>query len=350
MVLDGSREGEHELELLFFEPGPWASELSEAGFKVDVIRVGRTREIHRWPATVVRLARIFRRRQPDVILNWSPKTHLYGSPAAALAGLRQRVIWWQQGIPRPGLDSPNWIDICARLLPARAVGCYSQAAAEAQRRLRPSRHTFVVPAGSPLPQENTEGEELEFVAVAPVVGLVGRLQAWKGQDRLLKAQAILHERGHSMNLLIVGGDAYGLSPDYAHSLPSLVESLGLTRAVTMTGHVPDASPYIDHMDILVNASDPEPFGIVLLEGMARGVPVVAVNSGGPAEFIEHGVTGILAKSGEPKDLADALEPLLGTPGIRQPLADAAKERYLHEFTDSAMCERFIRGLESAVRA
>ena len=43
---------------------------------------------------------------------------------------------------------------------------------------------------------------------------------------------------------------------------------------------------MDHMDILVNASDPEPFGIVLLEGMARGLAVVAVDSGGPAEFIE----------------------------------------------------------------
>ena len=81
----------------------------------------------------------------------------------------------------------------------------------------------------------------------------------------------------------------------------------------MTGQVPDAGPYIEQMDILVNASDPEPFGIVLLEGMARGVPVVAVDSGGPAEFIEDGRTGVLARSGEPDALADALEPLLASP-------------------------------------
>ena len=67
----------------------------------------------------------------------------------------------------------------------------------------------------------------------------------------------------------------------------------------MTGQVPDAGPYIEQMDILVNASDPEPFGIVLLEGMARGVAVVAVDSGGPGEFIEHERTGVLARSGEP---------------------------------------------------
>ena len=89
-----------------------------------------------------------------------------------------------------------------------------------------------------------------------------------------------------MHTVIVGGDAYGLSPEYARSLPGVVATRASSDAVTMTGQVPDAGPYIEQMDILVNASDPEPFGIVLLEAMARGVPVVAVDSGGPPEIIE----------------------------------------------------------------
>ena len=85
----------------------------------------------------------------------------------------------------------------------------------------------------------------------------------------------------------------------------------------MTGQVPDAGPYIEQMDILVNASDPEPFGIVLLEGMARGVPVLAVDAGGPAEFVEHGADRLLARSGRsPQALADALEPLLASAELR----------------------------------
>ncbi len=79
------------------------------------------------------------------------------------------------------------------------------------------------------------------------------------------------------------------------ALPRLIAELGMQEHVTMTGEVPDAGPYIDRMDILVNASDPEPFGIVLLEGMARGVAVVAVDSGGPREIVEDGVTGVLAR-------------------------------------------------------
>ena len=82
------------------------------------------------------------------------------------------------------------------------------------------------------------------------------------------------------------------------------------------------------MDVLVNASDPEPFGIVLIEAMARGVAVVAVNSGGPGEFIEDHRTGLLARSGEPAALADALEPLLASPELRVALGQAGREAYL----------------------
>ena len=180
----------------------------------------------------------------------------------------------------------------------------------------------------------------------PVVGLVGRLQPWKGQDRLISAQAILRDRGHDMHVVIVGGDSYGLSPGYAASLPSLVARLGLTDAVTLTGQVSDAGPYISQMDILVNASDPEPFGIVLLEGMARGVAVVAVDSGGPGEFIEQRKTGLLAHSGEPVALADALEPLLLSPSLRQTIGRAGRDRFMCDFTDVAMRKRFFHHLEA----
>lgn len=340
-VLDGPRDSGHELELVFFEPGPWPDELIEAGFHVEVIAAGRLRQAHRSIATVIRLARIFRRRRPDLILNWSAKTQLYGAPAAVIAGMADRVLWWQQAIP----SSKGWLDRCATMLPARAIGCYSKAAARAQEQLSPARPTFVVAAGAPVPDTDSRHAPLELPAGVPIVGLVGRLQPWKGQDRLLNAQATLRERGHEIHLVIVGGDSWGLSPEYAASLPTLVERLGLTGAVTMTGQVPDAGPYIDQMDILVNASDPEPFGIVLLEGMSRNVAVVAVDSGGPSEFIEHGETGMLARSGEPGALADALEPLLVAPALRERIARAGQERYLREFTDVALRERFFHQLE-----
>jgi glycosyltransferase involved in cell wall biosynthesis len=344
-ILDGAQESGHEVELVFFEPGPWPDELIAAGFHVEVISAGRLRQVHRWIASVLRLARIFRRRQPDLILNWSAKTHLYGSPAAVLASMSKRVIWWQQVIPRRAWG----IDLWATLLPAAAVGCYGKVAAQAQARMIPSRRTFIVHAGSPIPRSHSGPAPLTLPADVPIVGLVGRLQPWKGQDRLLDAQALLHDRGHKLHVVIVGGDSWGLSPEYAQSLPQLVTRLGLTEAVTMTGEVPDAGPYIEQMDILVNASDPEPFGIVLLEGMARGVAVVAVNSGGPGEFVDDQRTGMLARSGEPVALADALEPLLESSALRHELGQAGRERFMRDFTDDALRERFFHQLETLVR-
>src|SRR6201999_4397058 len=128
----------------------------------------------------------------------------------------------------------------ATLLPARAVACYSRAAADAQDRLFPHRPTVVIAAGAPVPEQGSPERPLTLATDAPVVGLVGRLQPWKGQDRMLQAQAILRERGVPMQLVLVGGDSWGLSPEYARSLSGLIEQLGLGDAVTMTGEVPDA--------------------------------------------------------------------------------------------------------------
>jgi glycosyltransferase involved in cell wall biosynthesis len=340
-VLEGAVQSGHELELVFFAEGSWPEELRDAGFRVEVIRAGRLREPHRWIMSVARLSRIMRARRPDLVLNWASKTQLYGSPAAVLAGIADRVVLWQHSIP-----DEHWLDRCATLLPAVAVGCYSQVAAQAQRRIFPGRPTFVVAPGTPVPAAEEAPAQLKIAEGIPVVGLVGRLQPWKGQDRLLRAHALLRERGHSLHTLLVGGDAYGLSPEYAKSLAPLAAELGISDAVTMTGQVNDAGPYIDRMDVLINASDPEPFGIVLLEGMARGVAVVAVDAGGPGEFIEAGRTGALARSGEPSDLADALEPLLGSPALLRTIAQAGRERFLDEFTDVAMRGRFFAQLEA----
>jgi glycosyltransferase involved in cell wall biosynthesis len=342
MVIEGAAAQGHELEFVFFEPGPWPDQLRREGLHVEVLSVGRLRQVGKALASILRLARIMRARQPDLILNWMTKTHLYGAPAAVLAGMRGRVLWWQHGIPA----GHDWLDRTAALLPALAVGCSSQVSALAQKAFYPHRRTFVVNPGARRPATSSTQLALQLPSGVPIVGLVGRLQPWKGQDRLLRAQAILRERGHEIHTLLVGGDAYELSGDYAAELPELARSLDLSEAVTMTGQVPDAGPYIERMDILLNASDPEPFGIVLLEGMARGIALVAVSSGGPKEFITDRQTGVLARSGAPEALADALEVLLESPSLRRRIGEAGRARFEAEYTEVAMCERFYHELEA----
>ena len=82
------------------QAGPWADGLARAGFHVEVIPAGRMRQVHRGLAAILRLRRVMRVRRPDLILNWMPKMHFYGAPAALLAGMSDRLLWWQHGIPR----------------------------------------------------------------------------------------------------------------------------------------------------------------------------------------------------------------------------------------------------------
>ncbi len=357
LVQGGPAHG-YESELVFLQEGPWPEQLRAEGLPVHVLGAGRVRELHLGARAVLRLAHILRSRRPDVVVNWVAKTQLYGAPAAVLAGLGQRVVWWQHAIP-----SDHWLDRAATALPAAAIGCTSHAAAEAQSGIRPARPMFVVPAGTPIPEHTarwraTAPGELgvvqaglgELPAGALLIGLVGRLQPWKGQDRLVRSAALLRERGHEVHVLLVGGDSWGLAPQYATELPRLIAELGMDEHVTMTGEVADAGPYIELMDVLVNASDPEPFGIVLLEAMAREVAVVAVDRGGPREIIQDGVSGVLARSGEPSALADAIEPLLASTELRARMAAAGQERFLAEFTEEAMCRRFADQMRSLVSA
>ena len=339
-LLQGGADMGHEMEPVFFKTGSWPAELIDAGFCVTDMPAGRVRHLHRWAATVARLARLFRQRDPELILNWTAKTQLYGSPAAMLAGMTDRVMWWQHGIPEE-----DWLDRCATALPAIAVGCSANTVAEAQADLFPHRPTLVVFPGIRAPDAVSRQASFDLPRNATVIGIVGRLHPWKRQDRLLEAHLLLQKRGHYVHTLIVGGDAHELSPRYAASLGSLIARLELDGEVTMTGQVEDAFPYVACMDVLVNASNPESFGLVLLEAMASGVPVVAVNSGGPAEFIEAGRTGVLARSGEPAALADALEPLLESPKLRHAIGEAGRQSFLREFTSAAMCGRFFEQIE-----
>ena len=332
--------------IVFFEPGPFEREVAELGLETWVIPAGRLRQARRALHAVRALARLMRREQPDLVLNWMPKTQVYGASAAMLACMSSRVVWWQHGIP-----TGHWLDRVATLLPARAVGCSSKHGADAQSRLRPRRLTFVMHPGieepkRPTPQEiSALRDSLQIPEGERVVGIVGRLQPWKGQDKLIRAVADLRRRGHDVHGLVVGGVAYGLSPEYEPSLRALVSELGLGDAVAFTGQVADAAAYISLMDVLVSASDAEPFGIVLLEAMAQGVAVVAVTGGGPAEIIEHERSGLLVNSGDPKTLADAVERVVLDQDLRRRLARGGRERYRERFTAERMAASLHEKLE-----
>lgn len=331
--------------VVFFEDGGFRRDVASLGIPTAVLETGRVREARRFGRAVRALSGLMTRERPDAILNWVAKAQLYGGAAAAVSGMSDRVVWWQHGVP-----AGHWMDRAASALPARAVGCSSSAAARAQGALWPRRPTFVVHPG--VPQSSNGAAPAAGLDVPPgrtVIGIVGRLQPWKGQHRLLQALGRLVDNGLDVHGLVVGGDAYGLSPEYPRQLHAVIAELGLQDRVTLTGHVPDVTPYVRQMDVLVSASEKEPFGIVLLEGMAQSVPVVAVGDAGPRDIVEHDRTGVLVDTPEPARLAAALEPLVRDPERRRALGERGRERLLQSFTAEAMAAKLQRRLEEVAR-
>jgi glycosyltransferase involved in cell wall biosynthesis len=332
-----------EPELVFFDDGPFVREVQRLGLHTVVLRSGRLRELPRAARVVRALAHLIRSKRPDLVLNWSAKTHLYGASAARMASATDRVIWWQHGIP-----DGHWLDRLATALPTRAVGCYCAEARVAQSRLRPRRPSFVVHPGIDIPAPLSESDRLELRATLalpearPVVGIVGRLQPSKGQHRFLITLARLIRANHSVHGLIVGGNAYDLSPGYETYLHRLAGTLGIANHVTFTGQVPDALECVPAMDVLVNASTQESFGLVLLEAMAASVPTVAFASGGPREIIEAGRSGLLVEDRTEEGLANAIEQLLVDPELRDRLGEGGRDRFQRRFT----AERMTRDLEA----
>jgi glycosyltransferase involved in cell wall biosynthesis len=153
-----------------------------------------------------------------------------------------------------------------------------------------------------------------------VLGTVGRLQPQKRQDLLLRTMAALRDHGHAVHGLIVGGDAFGLAPRYAAGLEHLAAELGLAGDVTLTGQIDKVAPYIQLMDVFMNTSEAEAFGIVLVEAMTLGVPVVTVGGGGPLEIISAGHSGVVVDAPDARALERALLPLIGDTQLRQRLA------------------------------
>jgi glycosyltransferase involved in cell wall biosynthesis len=327
-----------QLGVAFLDPGPFEEEVGELGLTTFSVPSGRLRELWAGGAAIRRLSRIIRAEEPDLVLNWVSKAQLYGAAAAIAAGRHQSVLWWQHGVPRG-----HWMDRAATALPARAVGCSSRASAAAQTAAWPSRPTFVVHPG--VETERVPPVDRSALGVPegqPVLGIVGRLQPWKGQHRFIHGLRLLREGGYPAHGLVIGGSAHGFSPGYEQELKELIRELKLTDSITLVGQVADARPYIAAMDVLISASVNEPFGIVLAEGLAQGVPVVAVSDAGPREIVDQGVTGLLVPRPDAVLLAGAVAKLLDDEQRREEMAIAARRAAVDRFD--------VRGMTRAVEA
>ncbi len=151
-----------------------------------------------------------------------------------------------------------------------------------------------------------------------VIGAMGRFVPKKGMDVFLRTLALLKEKNIEFKA-VLGGEG-----DEAPYLKGLTESLGLKNLVTFPGWVRDKDAFFASIDIFCLPSLSEPFGIIVLDAMARKVPVLATKSEGPSEIIENGIDGLLCSIFSPESLAEQLSLLIQNPDLR---ANYSREAY-----------------------
>jgi glycosyltransferase involved in cell wall biosynthesis len=169
------------------------------------------------------------------------------------------------------------------------------------------------------------------------LGFVGRNCKAKGTDLLIEAAAKVIAEGHDLKIHFAGSEkAYVMA---------LAKRWNLTAHVEFTEWLEDLGPYLDSIDLLVVPSEKEAFGLVLLDAMSRGKPILATACNGPADIIVEGETGWLVPIDDPDALAK---------GIRKAMNDTALsaigmkgyERLLEQYTPSTMGKKLMQALES----
>src|SRR5262245_3963016 len=329
-------------------PSPLAAEFAAAGAELHIVPMERLSTSHGaaewagyaggWPVAVGRLVRLIRRLDTDVVHTNSLHS-LYGWAAAAVTG--RPHVWQAREIVVQSGAALRLERFLARHFAVKVV-CMSQAIAD---QLEPGNLEVVYETVDPDEfRPALAGRFRDRVGIpdeAPLVGAVGRLDTWKGFEVLLDAFELAKARRPDVHLVVAGGPVTGkeqLATDLATHAARLPD-------VHWLGPRADTPELFADLDLFVLPStEPEPYGIVVVESLASGTPVVVTDAGGAPEIVARAPagSGTTVPPADAGALADAIVRLLPPattgatrrerPAHRPP---AATDRFAEIFREAA---------------
>lgn len=329
--------------VVLLEEGELKEVFEKTGVQVEVVDSGRLRQPWKIVTAILKIRDLITEHRPDLVLGWMTKAHIYGGAAARMVGVP--AAYFQMGLPDNGP-----VDRLSRVVPAAGALTCSNFAAILQQALV---HHRVI--GVPLAADFTRFSEAEKQSPEevrrrlgldpdrPIVGIVGRMQRWKGMHVFVDAMARVFEKVPDAEGVIVGG-MFKLEPDYEPWLRAKVRELGMEEKIRMVGVQRNVPEWMQAMDVFVHASEREPFGIVVIEAMSLGKPVIATKPGGPEEIITDGVDGQLVTWNQPEELAAAILKYLQDPDWARSVGQRAMQRS-QEYT----MEKYAARVGDAVR-
>ncbi len=294
-----------------------------------------------------RLARLLARLAPDVLHTNGFKLHVLGAraapPAAALVWHIHEYVA-RRPISRAllGRYAPRGVRIVAN---SRSV------AADVTAALGELPVTTIYNAVDPA-EFRPEGDVLDLDALAGLppapagtvrVGLVATYGRWKGHATFLAALGRLNASA-PVRAYIVGGALYDtIGSQYTRrELEAAIAAAGLGGRVGVTGFVDRPAAAMRALDVVVHASTrPEPFGLVIAEGLATGRAVIVSAGGGAAELVTDGVDAVTHVPGDVDGLARCIARVVEDPALRIRLGAAARTSALRQFDPDAFTRAFI---------
>jgi glycosyltransferase involved in cell wall biosynthesis len=345
--------------------GPLAAALERADVPVRFIPVFKIARTDLSAAGIVR----FLREAPgtlaaiDVALDGRSIDLVHSNTVAVLAG----AIWAQRRdvphvwhvheiIQRPWL-ARKFLPLLVRLLSDKVI-CNSRATQEwllsEQPRLagrstviwngvRPPRTVDIAATARLSPAIRVAGCDV-------VIGLVGRINRWKGHMLLIEAAEILASRGlNDFSILFVGSPVAGQEHN-RKALEDRIASSTISRRIVLLDFHEDIWPIWNAIDICcVPSTEPEPFGLVAVEAMALGKAVVAARHGGLPEIVDHCRTGLLFQPNNAVELADALSSLILDRPLRVRMGAAARQTVASRFSAEEMSGALLACYRTVLR-
>ena len=300
---------------------------------LDLLGFIDVRRIAAVTAYAARVARFARQQGVQIIHTNTIKAHFYGALAGWMAGLP--VVWHvrdyvnESYLPQAAVKLVRFLARCA---PRHIIGVSRSVLEQLQLGTGGTKSTVILDG---LTERELTREARPKPVRAPGsrarIGIVGRLARWKGQHVFIAAASKVVAAGFDVEFGIIGAALFG-EEKYEEELRRQTSALGLDGRMQFRGFTRDVAGELDQLDILVHASTTgEPFGQVIVEGMAAGLPVVASRGGGVPEIITHGENGLLTPMGDADALAAAMMLLLREPETAQRLGRAGYEHARKDF-------------------
>jgi glycosyltransferase involved in cell wall biosynthesis len=165
-----------------------------------------------------------------------------------------------------------------------------------------------------------------------IIALVGRINSWKGQQLLLNAFNILSKTNQNIKLVYLGSAPLN-QEIFEIDLKNKIKELNLGDKVVLIPFQKEIGKFWNSIDIaVVPSTEPEPFGMVVIEAMLAKKPVVASNHGGPTEIVLNNKTGFLFEHNNEKLLAASIQKLIDDPELRNSFGEKGYQRVLDTFS------------------